>query len=67
MNLCTKGLVSLWAIITSGFNDNLLHEDSKDSMSGMESLCALFTERDKSDLINKFIHQEFSKFELHLI
>ncbi len=31
-----KMIMALWAIITSGFNDNLLHEDSKDSMSGME-------------------------------
>ncbi len=50
--------MALWAIITSGFNDNLLHEDSKDSMSGMETcvhrLCALFTEREKSNLIKFF-------------
>lgn len=59
------------SIITSGFNDNLLHEDSKDSMSGMETVytdCVRCLLNVKNQIQStSFFNKDFSKFELHLI
>lgn len=65
VNLCAKGLFPPNAKITSGFDDKPLQRDSKDPPSGFWRLGGLFTQCDKSDLINKLFNQERSKFEQH--